>query len=411
MGYNWNVAYNFFIDIKNDYIDTFGEDTLYNYNSESIDCLHYWNSRLRNANYAAILDSLVVNEDNSMILLRYNDLALDFEAWDGLLKECRSVVIDIINDSLVIAPFKKFFNINEKEYTQINIVRDKVNHARKVEFSTKLDGSMITMRWYNGKLIVASSHRVDSSKSDVLKTAYKYIDDGIINMCYENPDTTFIFELIDESNPVVVKYSSSDYGLYLLGMRDIYTGYEYAYATAISLAEIYNIKSTNVIDMTFNDLIDEVHRDDLNGDEAEGFVLDVDGEKFKLKYDSYVLIHGLCQKATAYRQCMNAVRDGYADDIIAYIPAPLRGRTIEIIDNIKEYCRNIDKKVGKYYNNCISMLFDGATAKDFVDIVRSNVPKEYFGYVMCKHNHKDCNYLKGKRYYQIMEYLNSANKE
>ena len=87
----------------------------------------------------------------NLALFKYKSfIALDememfgYDFWnkyDGLYRECRSVVIDTHNLSIVLAPQKKFFNVNENPEMDIKVIRDKIKDAKKVEITNKLDGS------------------------------------------------------------------------------------------------------------------------------------------------------------------------------------------------------------------------------------------------------------------------------
>ena len=65
--------------------------------------------------------------------------------------ECRSVVINLKTEEIVIAPFKKFRNLNECPENDIKVVTEEIKNAKTVEITNKLDGSMQCVRWYNGR--------------------------------------------------------------------------------------------------------------------------------------------------------------------------------------------------------------------------------------------------------------------
>ena len=75
----------------------------------------------------------------NLALFKYKSfIALDememfgYDFWnkyDGLYRECRSVVIDTHNLSIVLAPQKKFFNVNENPEMDVKVIRDKIKDA------------------------------------------------------------------------------------------------------------------------------------------------------------------------------------------------------------------------------------------------------------------------------------------
>ena len=80
-------------------------------------------------------------------------------------KTCRSLVIDVVNDCIILAPYKKFFNIGEVEESSLENVQARINAAKCIEFSNKLDGSMQSATWYNGEIVMAGSQMPDPELS------------------------------------------------------------------------------------------------------------------------------------------------------------------------------------------------------------------------------------------------------
>lgn len=404
-----NPVLELFIEIKTKYIAENGSEQLFNYTGTN--CLHYWVSHISdNKEYLYILSCLTINEYNDMIILHYDDIrVVDFDAYDGLFQETRSIAIDIKNDAIVLLPFKKFFNINEREDTQLHIVKAKMNAAKSVEISTKLDGCFVAVRWYNGKLVVSSAYNLDKNNSQVLSKAYEYINENIINLAFNFPHITFMFELISDVSQIVVSYPKSAYGLYLFGIRNCETGHEYSYAEVLQYAETYNLKSTNLLENSFDQVLNEIHREDFDPTTAEGFVInicDMDGNnhRYKVKYDNYVVLHSLVKKATAVNQILNAVKNNTIDDMIAYIPDAFKDRTIEIVDNIKSYVSFQEKKTIEYYNMVQARCGD-CDNKKFALAAKHIVPKEFFGKVMNIKSGKKNDHLRGIKYHQIVETL------
>ena len=403
-----NPVLELFVEIKTAYINENGSEQLFSYGNDT-NCLAYWTSHISdNKKYQAILSYLEINEHNGFVVIHYSDLGVDFDAYDGLFRECRSITIDVKNDAIALLPFAKFFNVNEREDTQINLVKQMIDSAKFVEFSTKLDGSFIAMRWYNGKLILASSHNLDKNKSVIVEQAYHYLNDGILKLVQDNPATTFMFELIGD-NRIVVAYDKANYGLYLWGMRDSVTGYEYSYETTLDYAEKYDVKSTNLLNSNFEDILAQVHNEDFDPTLGEGFVINVcDNDnvnhRYKIKYDSYVLLHCIIGKATATNNIIQAIRNGSSDDLISYIPDAFRDRTIEIVNNVKLYVSLKETEVKHYYDAVVAKC-GNCDNKIFALAAREVVPAEYFGKVMNLKNGKKNDYLIGVKYYNIVAYL------
>ena len=151
---SWNIALNKVKEIKDAYIDRFGADTLYDYSGKT--CLDHWVEKLKVKEYEDILLDLHRNELGDLLILRYRlphpvDGVEFYKAYDGLMNECRSVVIDFRNEELVLVPFRKFRNLNECKETSEARIRELLKDAKVVEFADKLDGSMQSARFYDGR--------------------------------------------------------------------------------------------------------------------------------------------------------------------------------------------------------------------------------------------------------------------
>ena len=66
-------------------------------------------------------------------------------------------------EEIVVAPFRKFFNINEIPETSLDVVTKEIQAADLVEITNKLDGSMVSVRWYDGQIFLAGTGCIDKS--------------------------------------------------------------------------------------------------------------------------------------------------------------------------------------------------------------------------------------------------------
>lgn len=164
-----------------------------------------WSLKLGDDLSASLCSRLtfVMSTDRRFLLVRYNNVSpfgdVDFfEAYGGIMKECRSLVIDLKKDCPALTPFRKFRNLGECPETSEESIRDRLKDAKTVEFSDKLDGSMQSVRWYDGRLIMAGSRSVEPAESYRLSNGYDYVrnHEGYRSMVKDHKDTTFIFEYV-----------------------------------------------------------------------------------------------------------------------------------------------------------------------------------------------------------------------
>lgn len=403
---SWNPVMNKFIEIKNEFHKRMGYIT-YNMDEKKT-CLELWVECLNSiepinqySEYADLLSRLELNQNGHFLLLRYGQYSDIYngeidnsgeELWsiyDGFYRECRSIVIDIVNDKIVLCPFAKFFNINELEETSLENIQSRIDNAKTVEFSNKLDGSMQSATWYNGQIIMAGSQSIDPNMSWRLQDGYKMIYQlpGYEQMLREYPDITFVFEYISLKDTHVVKYTKEQEGLYLIGMRSNLTGEEYSYESILKFAKLYNIPTTEIFNKTLDDVMTEL--DDKSSDEAEGFVINIDGYKVKLKYNDYVHIHKVLSKLSSINLVISSIADSCYDDLLSKLPKAYHENVKKIATVVMKYITETTKNIKQYYDTAPK-----TNKKDFMIYVSENVPKEYQVYCRELYYGHDINVLK-----------------
>lgn len=390
----WNPVLNKFVEIKNEYIKRYNHisyDYVEGYTDESITCLEAWVSKLnkdfscdRYKEYENMLRCIELNQYKNMLLFRYarysNVYDGEIEAsggdlWDrynGFYRECRSIVIDIENDCIILSPFKKFFNINELEETSLSNIQRRIDNAKTIEFSDKLDGSMQSARWYGDKIIMAGSQAINPNNSWRLEDGYRMINSlpGYRKMLMEHPDCTFIFEYISLKDAHVVRYKKEQEGLHLIGIRNVNSGEESDYHEVVSIANEYHIPTTEIINKTLEQAMNEL--DDKTSDIAEGFVINIDGYKVKLKYNDYVHIHRALSKLSSINLIIRSIADDQYDDLLSKLPAAYHESVQKIAAIVIKYIDDMEKKIKEYYKEAPKN-----NKKEFMNYVTQHVPKKY----------------------------------
>lgn len=333
---------------------------------------------IRYARYSNVYDGEVENSGEDF-----------WDRYDGFYRECRSLVIDVVNDCIILAPYKKFFNIGEVEETSLENVRARINTAKCIEFSNKLDGSMQSATWYNGEIVMAGNQMPDPELSWRLADGYRMINSnpGYKEMLQTHPTCTFIFEYISLRDAHVVKYTKDQEGLYLIGVRRVKTGKELPYNCVIALAEFYNIPTTEIYDKTLDKVISEL--DDKKSDEAEGFVINIDDYRVKLKYNDYVHIHKALSKLSSINLIIRSIADNQYDDLLAKLPAAYRNNVKKVASMVVKYINQEESKIREYYNKAPK-----SNNRDFMIWITNNVPKEYQGYCRAMYLGQEINVIK-----------------
>lgn len=412
---SWNPVLNKFIEIKKEYKKRIKCPT-YEYKdgftNESQTCLKRWVEELNNlepanqySEFEDLLSCLELNQYKNLLLLRYGRYSNIYdgetensgedlwERYDGFYRECRSIVIDVVNDCIVLCPFRKFFNINELEETSLENIKSRIEKAYTIEFSNKLDGSMQSATWYDDKIIMAGSQAINPDNSWRLQDGYRMIMKlpGYEKMLKEHVGVTFIFEYISLKDDHVVKYKKDQEGLYLIGIRMNETGKELPYHTVISIANIYGIPTTNIFDKTLNELMNEL--DDKSSDEAEGFVINIDGYKVKVKYNDYRHIHKALSKLSSVNLIIRSIADDYYDDLLAKLPLAYHNNVKKVSNIVFKYIKDTENVVNEYFHNAPK-----TDKKEFMIWVAKNVPKKYRGFCRELYYGKEINVIKFCKY-------------
>ena len=389
---SWNKVYDLFIDIKKEIGVNFNTTTPIK------DLI----AKYCRDDYQKMCEPLEFVQYGNLLLIRYGRYSnvfngeseyeyTDFwDLYDGLYQECRSLVIDIVNEDIVLSPFKKFRNLNECKETSLENIKNKIVKAKSVEVSNKLDGSMQSARWYNNQLIMSGSQSLDKDSSWRLQDGYNMLSSAsnYLEMLKTHPKYTFIFEYISLKDAHCVVYTKEEEGLYLVGIRDSISGVQLSYKDVVDMANKFSVRTTTLYNMNLDDVLDSLSK--YKSNEKEGYVLNIDGFMVKVKCDDYVNIHNILSKVSSVNVVIKSIADDTFDDLISKVPTLYRDRVMDTATIVFDYLRKTDDKVNQYYKEA---------PKDnigtFMKWVTDYVPNYYQSYVRNVYKGIDNNYIKG----------------
>jgi RNA ligase len=231
-------------------------------------------------------------ELTDVVLYNYTQKCTYDNAWDDVTMRNRGTVYDKITCEVVSYTPKKFFNLNENEFSQLN----KLPLHLKYEVYEKVDGSMITCSWHRGRWIVATR---GSFESDQAKEARKIIFD---ERNYDlNKNYSYIFEVIYPENRVspgarlVCDYGDTRNVVLLIAYDKKAEGRELTRSELESEAKRLDMPICKKYEITLDDAVKNQKTLPFN---EEGYViLFEDGTRVKVKGDEYVkmqkIINGL----------------------------------------------------------------------------------------------------------------------
>lgn len=136
---------------------------------------------------------------------------------------------------------------------------------------------------------------------------------------------------------------------------------------------MFHIPTTKLFDKTLEQVMSEL--DDKSSDEAEGFVINIDGYKVKLKYNDYVHIHKALSKLSSINLIIRSIADEKFDDLVAKLPVAYHDQVKKVAAIVVDYINRTERAIGEYYRAAPK-----ADKKEFMIYVSKNIPREYQGY-------------------------------
>ena len=403
---SWNPMFDECIKLKEDYTKHFGIslDTDFKLMIEMM--------KKHMLPYNEIFDQVQINQCGSMVLIRYGLHEMGRGMWEDKnspLREARSLVFDIMTEELVLTPFRKFFNLNEVEENSIENIEKEIVECERFEVSEKMDGSMQSYRYYNGRIIGSGSMALDPRNSFRLEEGYQLLTENYKKMIKSMPTITFIFEYISEKDKHVVPYDyDTQKGLYLIGMRNVINGEEYPYETIKEISEAFNVPCCKIYQY---DTLQEVleHLNKMTVKDGEGFVLNIDGHKIKLKCEDYLQLHRLDDKLSSPNVLIQAYAEGTIDDLYANMTPLMKEKNKDIMDVIEKFMYKMKHKINMNLDEIDMMVrFDGTEEennKKLHKFINEFVDKDVREYVRMTYLGREYNVLKsrGGKYRKIEE--------
>ena len=463
----WNPVLKYFVDLKNEYMEKTGKEIEYKkyprtfiiYDEMAqrdvqvkkvITCVEEWIEELDDDKHRQRINPLSFSQRDEILLVRYGreedcfdeqeetanlrqqlteamseeeknklleQLKEDYlnkkekfwNSYKGFYRECRSVVIDLKKEQLVLTPFAKFFNLGEMQETTHPVIMDIMPTLKNIEITDKKDGSMQCATCYEGEIFMSSSKSIEPNGSWRLVSGMEmlYSQSNYVDMVRENPDYTFIFEYIALKDAHVVVYEKEDEGLYLLGIRETNTGKQLTYKEVLEIGKYYGVRTTEIFkNESFFNIMNSL--DNYKSNEKEGWVLNLikeDGtsQLIKLKCNDYVGVHKLISKISSVNVVIKNIADNTYDDLVAKVPETYKNRVLKISQVIFEYLRKMEKDISKYANQ----IDKTQEKKDIMIWIDENVPKSLKTYVRNEYLGVSYSLLKTKEHTATPHYKNA----
>lgn len=261
--------------------------------------------------------NLKIRKKDQFVLFYYNQLSSDFT--NEIVKECRGVILDSTDWTVVRYAFKKFFNAEEPNCDV------KIDWESAV-VSEKIDGSLVSAWWdkYQNKWRWATSKTIDAGDAplpedvncpyhnyqEVINKALKdcLFDEGSFCRSY-----TYNFELVSSYTQVVIPYEKPK--LYFLCAVNNETLDEIP-------CWVYPSTWDKPCRFAFKGYLEcKEMADQLPWDEEGYVVRDKFGHRVKIKSPEYVKAHYLRNNnVITKKKLIQIILDNEVDEFLTYCP-------------------------------------------------------------------------------------------
>lgn len=258
----------------------------------------------------------LINPNDSRVVLNYDQIASSKLKTERIVRECRALVLDSLDWSLVARGFFRFFNWGEYPAEM-----KKFNFERSLA-TFKEDGSYIVVYNWKGTWYIQTRGSWGDGKVNDFISWRELFDLASPDNLLSNldPKLTYVFELCSTYNQVVRLYNTPS--LFLLTIFD--GEIEYNHDVVVVIGKEIRVSTPQT--EKFRDILDveqyiaEVERKDKT---FEGFVLrDEQNIRFKHKNLSYVALHRLCSNRNIdnSKHLIKFVLAGERDEVVTYFP-------------------------------------------------------------------------------------------
>ncbi len=264
-----------------------------------------------------------------LYIFNYTHRAQFDKVWTPETMACRGLITDH-NFNIVARPFPKFFNLEE------------ITHPLpdgEFEVYEKMDGSLIVVALYEGKLIVATRGSFTSEQAihaeKLLHNKYGWIDD------YAVSGLTYLMEVIYPENQIVVDYGERD-ELVLLAVIETESGRELD-MNDVPVGEIPKVRR-------YDGIADLRTLTEKSEDNREGYVIRwQNGFRLKMKFEEYKRLHRLVTGVNS-KTIWEMLRDGKSlDELLQHVPD-------EFYNWVKETVGNLQRQYDEIETECVTLF-------------------------------------------------------
>lgn len=149
--------------------------------------------------------------DNNVVSYNFNRNAFEKGIWNNIIVKARGLFINSKTHNVTARSYDKFFNLNEREETQINNLKN--NLVFPVYGYKKENGFLGLVSWDkdNNDLFIASKSTNQGPYAEMVREQFNKLENRSKIIDYlKDINSTLVFEVIDiDKDPHIIKYDKS----------------------------------------------------------------------------------------------------------------------------------------------------------------------------------------------------------
>lgn len=276
----------------------------------------------------------------------YSQRAQYENVWDSCVEQCRGLVVDDSGE-VVARPWRKFWNLAtglRPETMPANLP------TFSPEITTKLDGFLLVLSWYDNQLVFSSRGSFVSAHAKWANDFWKARHDATTLPAGK----TCLFEGLCADLRIVVKYPEDS--IVLLGVVEIETGRELDYQDRCTVSHVLGCPLAPL----HHKSIPELEAEMQTSKEGEGYVVswlypDRPSLKLKMRAAEYLRLHRLLTECSP-RHVWDALRSGSGiDALLADTPKDFQEWVNGWVMSIGRSYQEIDKAIQCYLLDALGM--------------------------------------------------------
>lgn len=325
-------------------------------------------------------------EDDDLVLYSYSRQCIYDQAWDDITLSARGVIFNKRTGELIARPFRKFFNLLEKEETQMENLPD-----CPFTVTDKLDGSLGIYYTHKGEHFVTTKGTLRYVIGDWATDWFRKnvrVDDM-------RPDYTYLFEILSKINRIVIDYGDRE-ELVLIGAVEKSTGRELPYTELCREAEKMGISVVTQV-TGFKNIRDLHGYCKGLGLDHEGFVVTFEnGLKIKMKADEYLKVHRMLSYMTPlmYWRAWDIDMRKIPDDFLVGMPEEFRGLSDSLRDAVQDLHDREYRRLLEVHRDVLSKIKKPYEIRYVAEVAKRDHPKDS-GLITSLHKHKDYHLWRG----------------